>query len=56
LSSPFLFQRAVAIRSKFTPRGSPVDFISFDLLGEQEEFAELTEMLEGRAAGASRSR
>jgi hypothetical protein len=38
----------------------PVGFITFDLLGEQKEFdtvvADLTEMLEVRVAGASRSR
>jgi hypothetical protein len=57
---PLVFQRSVAIRSKFTRRGSPVGFISFDLLGERKEFdtvvAYLPEMLEGRVAGACRSR
>jgi hypothetical protein len=60
LSSPLVFQRAVAIRSKFTRRGSHVGFITFDLLGERKEFdtvvADLTEMLEDRVAGVSRSR
>jgi hypothetical protein len=60
LPSPLVFQRAVAIRPKFTRRGSPVGFITFDPLGEHKEFdtvvADLTEMLEDRVAGASRSR
>jgi hypothetical protein len=50
LDSPLVFQTVVPIRSKFTRRGSPVSFTSFDLLGEHEEFdtvvADLTEMLE----------
>jgi hypothetical protein len=60
LSSPLVFQRAVAIRSTFTRRAPPVGFIAFDLLGEHKELdtivADLTEMLEVRVAGASRSR
>jgi hypothetical protein len=60
LYSPLVFQRAVAIRSKFTRRGSLVGFITFDLLGERKEFdtvvADLTEMLKNRVAGASRRR
>jgi hypothetical protein len=60
LYSPLVFQRAVAIRSKFTRRGSLVGFITFDLLGEHKEFdtvvANLTEMLKNRVACASRSR
>jgi hypothetical protein len=38
LSSPLVFQRAVSIPSKFTRRGSPVGFISFDMLGERKTF------------------
>jgi hypothetical protein len=38
LTSTLVFQRAVAIRSKFTRRGSPVGFITFDLLAEHKEF------------------
>jgi hypothetical protein len=60
LTSTLVVQRAVAIRSKFTRRGSPVGFITFDLLAEHKEFdtvvADHTEVLDDRVAGTSRSR
>jgi hypothetical protein len=60
LSSPLVFQRAVAIPAKFTRRGSPVGLISFDMHGERQEFdtvvADHTKILVDSVACASRSR
>jgi hypothetical protein len=57
---PLVFQRAVAIPSKFTRRGSPVGFISFDKLGERKVFdrviADHAKFLADSVACASRSR
>jgi hypothetical protein len=60
LSSPLVFQRAVAIPAKLTRRGSPVGLISFDMHGERQEFdtvvADHTKILVDSVACASRSR
>jgi hypothetical protein len=57
---PLVFQRAVAIPSKFTRRGSPVGFITFDMLGERKEFDTVipdhAKILADSVACASRSR
>jgi hypothetical protein len=65
LSSPLLFQRAVATEGRRYPLEVHASLLPcwpylFDLLGAHKEFdtvaADITEMLEDRVAGARRNR